>query len=266
MNYINVGGKRMKIVRFKDNLYRADPSSFMPGYRASNDYKGAEIKYFTLDKSELSAYTKYGKPYMKTWSTLEDLILIDILDLNTRKALEDMFLKENNKNVVKSINIAFPIKNNKVLRVSEEHTAEDDNTVLKAICNLGIFDGYYMKRLMNNNRYIFHSEVGLCPKAYNKLELMSVDKNMYQPPRINRATKKRRFNINTKNNTNTIRNNTIRNTKNAPVRSYGRIKLFDNTNNNSSIRRNTVRKMKMNVNDNNNMIMSPPKMRRMMFN
>ncbi len=157
---------KIKSHTYKSNsyLFRANEHSFAKNGRASNNYRGAPMKYFTLNEREVNTYTRFGKPYVKTWEVTEDLNLVDILDLNTRKALGKIpELKE-------SIDIAFPIKQNKVSRRSEEHTKHHDDNVLKIICDLG-YDGYYMKNLTNNNKYVFHSEVGLCPKAYHKLKL-----------------------------------------------------------------------------------------------
>ena len=75
MNSITIDGRRLKIVRFRDRLYRANRSTFTVGSKASNDYRGAPIKYFTLNEDELKAYTKYGMPYKKTWEPESDLVL-----------------------------------------------------------------------------------------------------------------------------------------------------------------------------------------------
>jgi hypothetical protein len=185
---------------YNGNLYRANERSFTPFSKASNNYRGAPMKYFTLDKGELSAYTRYGKPYVKTWATTEDLELVDILDINTRKALEAIpALKD-------SLSVAFPIIRNKVSRVSTEETKHHDDIVLKIICDLG-YDGYYMKRLTNNNRYVFHSEVGLCPRAFYKLELQSVKRNAPPETRRNNSNKKKSRSRFTRRNNNNNNNN-----------------------------------------------------------
>jgi hypothetical protein len=187
---------KLKLVRIADPIFRANKSTFRVGLLASNNYRNAPMKYFTLNEKELSAYTKYGKPYKKKWQPTEELVLIDILDLSTRKALEEMIGSE-------SLNIAFPITGNKVSRVSEEHTRIHDDNVLRAICALDdSIDGYYMKRLtkkdLNNegqNKYVFHSEVGLCPRAFSKLRLESVQRSLNDVP-IRKRTRRNRNNNN----------------------------------------------------------------------
>lgn len=191
---------------YNGSLYRANERSFTPFSKASDNYKGAPMKYFTLNKSELSAYTRYGKPYIKTWLTTDDLELVDILDLNTRKALEDVRGLRDSPVLKDSLNIAFPIISNKVSRISTEETKHHDDIVLKIICDLG-YDGYYMKRIKNNNRYVFHSEVGLCPRAFHKLELQSVKRNAPPETRRNNTNKKKsrsRFTRRNNNNNNNM--------------------------------------------------------------
>jgi len=194
MNSINVGGKKLKVVRFNEPLYRAnrgkltkfDPSGSMavPNYLASEEYntytnkngvkKRVEFKYFTLHEDELKAYTKENMPWMKKWQPQSELVLIDILDMPTRRALAELIGSE-------SLNFSFPIKGNKVSRVSEENERHHDDAVLKALCDLGL-DGYYMKRLTKNNgEYVFHSEVGLCRRAFSKLRVEKIEKAKNAP-------------------------------------------------------------------------------------
>lgn len=181
----------IKTIKYSGPLFRANARSFTVGQSASNNYKGAPMKYFTINKSELSAYTKYGKPYMKTWDVIHELNLIDILDISTRKALAKKIGDE-------SLNVSFPIIRNKVSRISEENSKNKDDNVLQRICELG-YDGYYMKTLKNNNNeYLFHSEVGLCPSAFTKLKLQRLNKNQVAP-RIG-TRKKRPINNNTRKN------------------------------------------------------------------
>jgi hypothetical protein len=212
---MNIDG--LKIIRTTNPIYRADKEYSRIGGIASNIYEDAPIKYFTLNESELSAYTKYGMPYKKTWEPTEELVLIDILHKPTREKLAELIGTE-------SLNIAFPINENKVSRVSEEDTKIHDDNVLKAICSLNpLIDGYYMdkitKRVKNNNgvngngvnsnginvnKTIFHSEVGLCSKAFNKIKLID-SKKSNNAPAINRKRTKRNNN-NNRNITNKNRN------------------------------------------------------------
>ncbi len=223
MNTVNVKGKVLKVIRTTQPLFRADRTTFQTGYKASNNYRGAPMKYFTLNESELKAYTKYGMPFKKTWNPTSELILVDILDKNTRLALAELI-------GTNSLDIAFPINKNKVLRVSEENTKVHNDTVLRSICSLDDkIDGYFMKSITNNEgRYVFHSEVGLCPKAFDKLKLMSVKRNQNQAPSIEKRhiSRRKRYNYNSNNNVNKTRNN-IRNIKFQATRR----RMFTNNNN-----------------------------------
>jgi hypothetical protein len=238
MNTIMIDEHPLKIMRIKQPIFRADRTTYTIGSKASNNYKNAPMKYFTLNNAELKAYTKYGMPYKKKWQPTSELILIDILDLSTRKNLEKIIGEE-------SLKIAFPIKNDRVSRVSEEHTKIHDDKVLKAICTLNgeNIDGYYMKRITektknnNNNeeqeKYVFHSEVGLCPKAFEKLQLEKVERSKNYAPNITLGRKRSRFERN--NNSNNNSNNTRKrkfakismNNNNIPLPKIKRLSLLD---------------------------------------
>ncbi len=196
MNTIEYKGHKFKIIRYAGPLYRADRTTYRVGASAKNDYSSAPVKYFTLDESELTTYVKHGMPYKKTWVPIQELILVDILHKPTRKALE-LFIG------AESLNIAFPIRGNNVIRISEEDTKIHDDIVLKSLCATGLFDGYYMNRLHNSNgKYIFHSEVGICPIAYSKLRLENVTRNINQaaPVMASKKTGRRRYNNNNNSN------------------------------------------------------------------
>ncbi len=167
-------------------LFRADKTNARNGTRASNNYRSYPIKYFTLAKNEVNTYAKYNTTYTKTWRVTDDIHLIDILDYDTRLHLEGEFTKLSEK---KALNNAFPIINTTVSRNSSN--VEIDNIVLNRLCDLG-YDGYYMRRLNNNGRYVFHSEVGLCSSALPKLILVGSEKKV-MPKRV---TKSRRANRN----------------------------------------------------------------------
>jgi len=178
----------IKRIEFNDILYRANESAnYKPNTSAVINYAGAPMKYFTLNKNETKAYTTHGKLYVKSWMPTSPLNLIDILHLPTRRALAQIIGDE-------SLNIAFPIINNKVSRISEMNTREHDDNVLQAICENRLADGYYMRAIENNNRYVFHSEVGICPSAFHKLKLSNVNKNRSIAPSLNRSRRnKSRF-------------------------------------------------------------------------
>jgi hypothetical protein len=150
----------IKIKNFRGKLYRANKTNANKNIFALMNYRGAPRKYFTLRKNELSAYTKEGTSYKKTWKVLSDLKLVDILDPETRKNLERYFTTTNEKNALKR---AFPVNKNKPSRNS--FSVKVDNIVLDKLCDLG-YDGYYMETIS-----AFHSEVGLCSKAFDKLQL-----------------------------------------------------------------------------------------------
>jgi hypothetical protein len=182
---------QIKIKEFKGTLYRANNSNAKSEISGSVNYHSAPVKYFTLNKKELNAYTKYGIKYKKTWEVIDNLKLVDILDSKTRDELEIKFTNKNQKN---ALNKAFPIINGKVSRNSE--STNIDNIVLKKICELG-YDGYYMETIN-----AFHSEVGLCKNAFSKLKLKESEK-LVMPNRINKTKKRSRlFNNNNNNNNN----------------------------------------------------------------
>ena len=146
---------------------------------ASENYKNAPLKYFTLNRKNIKTYRKEGTTYAKNWNVTDELNLVDILDLKTREAIKAKFNKD--KTFIEAIEKAFPILNDKVGRDSSN--VEEDNTVLRKICELG-YDGYYME-----SKNAFHSEIGLCRKAFNKLKLEKNAKHKYMP---NKTRKRKR--------------------------------------------------------------------------
>ena len=195
----------IKTRTYNGKLYRANSTSFITSGKASNNYRNAPMKYFTLNSSELKTYIPRGRPYVKNWKTTDSLELVDILDLNTRKALEAIPGLKN------ALNIAFPIEKNVVLRVSTELTKNQDDIVLGKLCELG-YDVYYMETIGG-----FHSEVGLCPKALRKLELEQSKRNtntgVEGPTKKNRRAKRNNnnntrrkpsFSLNNENNNNSF--------------------------------------------------------------
>lgn len=262
---IDIQGKRLQVVRFRDALYRADTTTFTVGSLGSQNYARAPMKYFTLAKYETDSYSRRGMPFVKTWEPTEELVLIDILHPATRKALKELIGAGN-------INIAFPEHpNGSIYRVSEENTVASDDAVLSAICNLGVFDGYYMKTQKSRNNGLvgaFHSEVGLCPRGLRKIRLEKVDK-VAAAPRV--VTHRRRRNNNNNNNTLRGRNrdrnlgrnrglNRVNNTRrtgrlfmNMNINATPRVKrtrgLFNNTVNNSNNSNNQNKNKNNNLND-----------------
>ena len=175
---------KIKTIRYTGELYRADRTIARIGNSAANNYREAPMKYFTLHKHETSAYTQYGMPFVKTWTVSEDkpLILIDIMNRTTRNSIKTEIGTD-------AFNIAFPINAaGNVYRVSEENTKHMNNTALRTICQLGQgelgkYDGYIMQTQQERNSVgFFHSEVGLCPSAFSKLKLSSVERVAVPPP------------------------------------------------------------------------------------
>ncbi len=201
----------IKIKNFRGKLYRANKSNANKNIFASVNYRGAPRKYFTLRKNELSAYTKEGTSYKKTWRILSDLKLVDILDPQTRKNLEKYFTTTNEKKALKN---AFPIKNSVPSRNSFSVTI--DNIVLDKLCELG-YDGYYMETIS-----AFHSEVGLCSKAFYKLQLSEKPEEVREAPKLIEKSRPINMNINN-NNRNSNRNRTMRK------------RLFNNNNNSQPV-------------------------------
>jgi hypothetical protein len=206
----NMNENQIKTINFTGQLYRADNKTAYIGNSADKNYRDAPMKYFTLNKEETSSYTKYNKPYIKTWNIIEDksLNLIDIMNRNTRNSVK-------RKIGSNAFNIAFPVNTaGNVYRFSEENTKSKNNDALRSICELGEYDGYIMNRQVAKNTLGvggFHSEVGLCPHAFNKLKLVAIEKAA-EPPRMKpRSSLSRRLNIKPINNRSTLkrkRNNT----------------------------------------------------------
>ena len=197
---------KIKTIQYKGPLFRANKNLYnktnkliylaseaKPGILASVNYKNAPTKYFTLKKSNVNAYTKKGTTYTKNWNVTNVLNLVDILDLSTREYLENKF--KNDKNFVNAITEAFPIDGKIVRRISS--SSEEDNQIIDKICKLG-YDGYYMD--VEGKNIGFHSEVGLCNKAFSKLKLMKNSERKYVPNNTAPRKTKSRFRPNNNNN------------------------------------------------------------------
>lgn len=202
----------LKIFEYSGPLFRAEKDKGSNILTNANTHYNKNIShhFFTTVKSEVNAYSKYGTSYVKTWQTAEPLYLLDIMDLATRRELE----KTINAN---KLQFAFPIMNNVVYRVSEEESVPIDRAILKAICSLTHngrpLDGYYMKRMENTSgRYgKFHSEIGLCRRAFSKVMLERVDKKV-NPQQMKRESKSQSRRTRRRNNN----NNNVRNGLSMP--------------------------------------------------
>jgi hypothetical protein len=209
--------ENINVIIFKGPLFRANKNK-------SNNYRNAPIKYFTLNKTELNAYTKRNMPWKKHWEPKEgmELVLIDILHIQTRRTLETLLLGQK-----ESLDFSFPIEGNRVSRVSEANATHHDYNVLKAICQLGQFDGYYMKAIPS-----FHSEVGLCPSGIKKLKLQSVEKALVAPQigKRTRSNKPAFFSP--------IQTGYRMNNMTGQLPTFSPMKLFGNINTNNHTRKN----------------------------
>ena len=220
-----------KVIEYTGPLFRAEQFKGMNNTSANQHYNQTiPYHFFTTVKSEVEPYRKYGTTYTKTWQADEPLLLLDIMDLSTRQLLEQNI----NKNKLKT---AFPIIGNNVYRISDEETDHIDRAILKEICSLQHngrpVDGYYMKKQtapLPQNISPFHSEIGLCRRAFNKLMLRASEKKI-QPKRMVRATKKR----NIENNSNNRGRASVPkiNMFVSPTRKQKR-NMFNNSNNNNN--------------------------------
>jgi hypothetical protein len=190
----------IKIVNFKGKLFRANRNIFnkfiykantKKNILASINYKNAPMKYFTLKRSNVEPYTSEGTTYIKNWNVTSELSLVDILDLRTRELLENKF--KTNILFKNAINAAFPINEGKVYRISSSN--EEDNKVLEKICELG-YDGYYMN--VEGKNMGFHSEIGLCKRAFSKLKLSKNAERKSMPEKTRKRSKLEYYNKNIK--------------------------------------------------------------------
>jgi hypothetical protein len=120
---------------------------------------------------------------------------------------------KNDKVFVNAITDAFPIIDGIVRRISS--SSKEDNEIIYKICKLG-YDGYYMD--VEGKNIGFHSEIGICNEAFNKLKLMKNSERKYVPNNVTKKTKSRfipnnnnnirripRFSMNINNNNNGTR-------------------------------------------------------------
>jgi len=174
----HVNGHKLRLVTYEKSLYRGN--TMTSNKNTANQHYGTNYnKFFATIKNETKPYIKNARiGYIKEWTPMEPLYLIDIKDLETRRALDHILSDHKDW-----LNTAFPIVKNKVFRYSEEDTAQIDAKLLNALCSIETddgrrIDGYYMDSqrnfaTTNNLRNIvkFHSEIGLCRSALRKLRL-----------------------------------------------------------------------------------------------
>jgi hypothetical protein len=215
----------MKVKEFSGQLFRAEKSKGMNHTRANQHYnRNIPYHFFTTVKNEVESYRKFGTTYTKTWQTTEPLLLIDIMDFDTRKMLEKQINKQ-------QLNVAFPIIDQTVYRVSEDDTVHTDSAILGAICSLRHndgrpIDGYYMKRQdkpLPPSIIPFHSEIGLCQNAFRKLMLVTSEKLVRSNRAPNRSSKRKR-----PNNTIRLTRNNNNNIPKRPKTHYNKMSLLFN--------------------------------------
>lgn len=192
-------GRELRMIIYHAPLYRGDKMTSNKE-KANLHYTTRYHKFFATQENETAKYIKNElKGYTKEWKVTEPLHLIDILDLETRRALEHLIPQP------AFLDTAFPVRHNKVYRYSEDDTAQIDAYLLGELCQIRTDDGtpiegYYMaKQSKNAASYSgdsdiigFHSEVGLCRSAFHKLSLTSTKLSKKAPnAKKNRNTKKR---------------------------------------------------------------------------
>ncbi len=167
--------RNIQKVTYTGSLYRADAVKIRKGTTADEalTYADAPIKYFTLHPEELGTYFKTKDYKFQTEWDAVDLVLVDLFHIPTRTFLYEHVFNDEERN---AIDTAFPIdEKGHVYRQSDADTAHLDYTLLKALCRVDNIDGYHMNaqepRNYGKNTIVsgFHSEVGLCNKAFSKL-------------------------------------------------------------------------------------------------
>ena len=229
------------MIAYDAPLYRGDKMTSNET-RANRHYNARYHKFFTTQEDETEPYIKKApKGYTKEWKATEPLHLINIMDRGTRLALAHLI------ETPSLLDTAFPIRNNKVYRYSEDDTAQIDARLLGELCRIQTdngmpIDGYYMAKqrlnAANQNRAPgiigFHSEVGLCSSAFRKLLLT----------RTTLSSKA----SNVKNERKTKKHN-LENKTSSPAKVVKGRKLFNNNNNNNA--KNARNNTKKNKNYNN---------------
>lgn len=196
---VRAEGHRLRMITYDAPLYRGDKMTSNET-QANRHYTTRYDKFFATRENETAKYIQNAlKGYTKEWKVTAPLHLIDILDLETRQALEHLVEHP------ALLDTAFPIRHNKVYRYSEDDTGQIDAQLLGELCRIRTDDGapiegYYMAKQQPNaarqsedpDIIGFHSEVGLCRSAFHKLFLTRTKFSKKAPNQKNeRNTKKR---------------------------------------------------------------------------
>lgn len=145
---------------YSQPLYRVDKESDNRTLAAS------EFKYFTTSAQEArTAYSRYGQ-ILRTWTPTRPLILLHLLDPETRNAVSAM----TNEAGKTALNFSYPRSQNGVGRRSEENHVQMDYTVARSVCNMlnkYAIDGFYIPATEN-----FHSEIVLCAHSFPTIQMI----------------------------------------------------------------------------------------------
>ncbi len=169
----------MHIVLYDDPLYRADVSfgTLQLPTSAARVYGTVHHRYFTLLANETTPYQSRGRNmYVYTWIPTRPLALLDMFHLPTRNAI----YAAAPPHVQEALDHSFPVRAGVVRRVSEAHAVQHDNTCLGHFCTLE-YDGYITRPREGNT---FHSEVGICGRSLEFLEMRVAPERAWVPPAV----------------------------------------------------------------------------------
>ncbi len=138
-------------------------------------FEDDNIRYFSLTREEVVSYARRKAPYIRTFKTTSPLRLLDMQNPSTRETLLRRF--SGDKQITNAIKTAFQEKNGRIYRFSSIETQSLNDMSLKSICELNDVDGYYTPKESTNPLFRFHSEIGLCRKAFHKLQLVHTEKS-----------------------------------------------------------------------------------------
>ncbi len=169
----------MHIVLYDDPLYRADVSlgTLQLPTSAARVYGTVHHRYFTLLANETAPYQRRApNMFVYTWIPTRPLALFNLFHLPTRNAIYAAAPPP----VQEALDHSFPVRAGIVRRVSEADAVAHDNTCLAHICTLG-YDGYITQPREGNT---FHSEVGICGRSLEFLEMREPAQRAWVPPAV----------------------------------------------------------------------------------
>ncbi len=177
-------------------LYRANNlrNTAITNITAAEFYGIEYNKYFALTADDTRPYQKREghQKYVYTWVSTQPLRLVNMFDLETR----NRFHAEAYNIVKNAYDTAFPVREGKVFRYSDEDTVHLDNICLADICSKG-YDGYIISEQRG-----FHPEVGICRGSLHKLRLhVAPVKGTEKPKEKPESRKQSRLNSTNRNKT-----------------------------------------------------------------